>query len=116
MATPTVGNNCEHNTLDILMVCDKTGSMSVALAALSEFMKEAPEIISLVAPQVRYGCIFYGDFDSSSLAFSKEPVFIQPYTSDINIMKDFISKGSEIKKMYDSCNVNKSIDEIGMHS
>jgi len=71
MATAIVENNTfvnntivNNNSIKILIVCDKTGSMTTFLSSLKEVFYELYDFCRMVFPNTTFGCKLYGDYDS----------------------------------------------------
>ena len=78
----TIENMDEQPNVKILIICDRTASMSVALSSLTTFFNEIQPFFKLVFHNVQCGCVLYGDYDSDIVGTC--PVYVQDFTSNID--------------------------------
>ena len=105
----TINKNDEQSNVKILIICDTTGSMSVALSALTTFFNEIQPFLKLVFHNVKCGCVLYADYDS--VCTGECPVYVQDFTSDIDksISKQLKGGTNHTKKNKNIKHLNKTL-------
>ena len=102
----TINKNDEQSNVKILIICDTTGSMSVALSSLTTFFNEIQPFLKLVFHNVKCGCVLYADYDS--VCTGECPVYVQDFTSDIDKIILFLKTRAIAKGGGDTAEAQKS--------